>query len=49
MRTSAGYSTEVSSGNALFTLVGFLGLYALLSLLFLFLMWREIERGPEVP
>jgi len=36
----------VSSGNALFTFVGFLGLYALLSLLFLFLMWRTIERGP---
>jgi len=47
MRTSAGYSTRVSSGNALFTFVGFLGLYALLSLLFLLLVWREIERGPE--
>jgi cytochrome bd ubiquinol oxidase subunit I len=47
MRTGSGYSTQVSSGNALFTFVGFLGLYALLSLLFLFLMWREIERGPE--
>ncbi len=48
MRTNAGYSTQVSSGNALFTFVGFLGLYGLLSLLFFFLMWREIERGPEV-
>ncbi len=48
VRTSAGYSTQVSSGNALFTLVGFLGMYGLLSLLFLFLVWREIERGPEV-
>jgi cytochrome d ubiquinol oxidase subunit I len=48
MRTDAGFSTQVSSGNALFTFVGFLGLYGLLSLLFLFLMWREIERGPEV-
>lgn len=47
MRTNAGFSTEVSSGNALFTFVGFLGLYALLSLLFVFLTWREIERGPE--
>lgn len=47
VRTSAGYSTEVSSGNAMFTFVGFLGMYALLSMLFLFLMWREIERGPE--
>jgi len=48
MRTDAGFSTQVSSGNALFTFVGFLGLYGLLSLLFLFLMWREIERGPGV-
>ena len=47
VRTNAGYSTQVSSGNAMFTFVGFLGLYALLSLLFLFLVWREIERGPE--
>ncbi len=46
MRTSQGYSTQVSSGNALFTFVGFMGLYALLSLLFIFLTWREIERGP---
>jgi cytochrome d ubiquinol oxidase subunit I len=46
MRTNTGFSTEVSSGNALFTLVGFLGLYGLLSLLFLFLIRREIERGP---
>jgi cytochrome d ubiquinol oxidase subunit I len=46
LRTDQGYSTQVSSGNALFTFVGFLGLYALLSLLFLFLMWREIVRGP---
>jgi cytochrome d ubiquinol oxidase subunit I len=48
MRTSSGFSTRVSSGNALFTFVGFLGLYGLLSLLFIFLTWREIERGPGV-
>ncbi len=47
MRTNAGFSTQVSSGNAMFTFVGFLGLYALLGLLFVFLTWREIERGPE--
>jgi len=46
MRTSAGYSTAVSSGNTLFTLLGFMGLYALLSLLFFFLMIRIVARGP---
>ncbi len=46
MRTNQGFSSQVSSGNALFTFVGFMGLYALLSLLFVFLTWREIGRGP---
>ncbi len=46
MRTSQGYSSMVSAGNGLFTLLGFMGLYALLSLLFTVLMYREINRGP---
>lgn len=46
LRTADGYSTRVSSGNTLFTLLGFMGLYALLSMLFLFLIQREISRGP---
>ncbi len=47
MRTSEGASLHVSAGNALFTLIGFMGLYALLSVLFLFLVCREIAHGPE--
>jgi len=47
MRTPAGVSAQVSSGNALFTLIGFLGIYTILSILFLFLVYREIEEGPE--
>jgi len=47
MRTSEGTSARVSAGSAVFTLLGFLGLYALLGILFLFLIWREIEHGPE--
>ena len=47
MRTAAGVSPRVSSGNALFTLIGFMGMYTLLAVLFLFLIYREIERGPE--
>jgi cytochrome d ubiquinol oxidase subunit I len=46
MRTSAGYSHTVSASNGLFTLLGFMGLYALLGLLFTVLMYREISHGP---
>ncbi len=47
MRTSEGYSNTVSASNGLFTLLGFMGLYALLGLLFTVLIYREIEHGPE--
>ena len=47
MRTSAGYSSTVSAGNGLFTLIGFMGLYTLLGLLFTVLIYREIHQGPE--
>jgi cytochrome d ubiquinol oxidase subunit I len=46
MRTQDGMSPLVHSGNALFTLIGFLGLYLLLGLLFLFLVGETIWRGP---
>ncbi len=46
IRTSEGSSTNVSSGNVLFSLIGFMGLYLVLGVLFLFLVAREIERGP---
>jgi cytochrome d ubiquinol oxidase subunit I len=47
MRTSQGYSVNVSAGNALFSLLGFMGVYAALSVLFLFLVGRKIAQGPE--
>ena len=47
MRTAHGASPTVGSGNVWFTLIGFLGMYAVLSILWLFLVWREIEIGPE--
>ena len=47
MKTAEGSSTNVSTGNALFTLIGFMGMYALLSILFLFLVCQQIGRGPE--
>jgi len=46
MRTPEGYSTYVHAGNGLFTLLGFMGLYALLAILFLFLVNRVIVHGP---
>jgi len=47
MRTRAGFSPLVSAGSAWFTLIGFMGMYAILAMLFLFLVYREIEHGPE--
>src|SRR5580658_7456582 len=47
MRTEKGFSTVVSAGNSLFTLLGFMGLYMVLGILYLFLIWREIEQGPS--
>jgi cytochrome d ubiquinol oxidase subunit I len=46
MRTSVGYSPTVTAANGLFTLLGFMGLYAVLAIFFLFLVHREIEHGP---
>ncbi len=47
MRTASGFSPRVSAANALFTLIGFMGLYFVLGILFLFLIHQEIEHGPE--
>ncbi len=47
MRTMDGYSKMVSAGNGWFTFLGFAGMYTVLSILFLFLIRREIEHGPE--
>lgn len=46
MRTVEGASPKVSAGNSLFTLLGFMGLYLVLGILFLFLVAREIGKGP---
>src|SRR5580704_5137520 len=46
MRTENGYSRLVSAGNGMFTLLGFMGIYMVLGILGLFLLWREIDHGP---
>jgi len=48
LRTEAGSSANVSSANGLFTLLGFMGIYAVLSILYLFLLQRQIDAGPDV-
>jgi cytochrome d ubiquinol oxidase subunit I len=47
-RTNQGYSANVSAGNGLFTLLGFMGMYTLLSILFIILIWREVGNGPSI-
>ena len=46
MRTRDGFSRMISTGDTWFTLLGFMGLYALLSILFLFLLQETIKEGP---
>ena len=43
LKTTEGISPTVSSGNTLFTLLGFIGLYVLLGLLFLILVGKIIN------
>ena len=47
MRTAAGTSSRVSAGNGLFSLIGFMGLYVVLSVAFVLLVARTVARGAE--
>jgi cytochrome bd ubiquinol oxidase subunit I len=47
MMTTQGTSPNVASGETLFTLIGFAGMYFLLGVLFLYLVLREIAAGPH--
>jgi cytochrome d ubiquinol oxidase subunit I len=47
VRTGDGFSANVSSANGLFTLLGYMGIYALLSVFLLFLFQRQIAHGPS--
>ncbi len=46
-RTTQGASEVVSGGDVLFTLIGFVGLYFVLGVLYLFMVGREILHGPH--
>jgi cytochrome bd ubiquinol oxidase subunit I len=45
LRTKDGSSEHVGAGSTLFSLIGFMGLYAMLSILFLLLVMRLLQRG----
>lgn len=47
IRTAAGYSKHVSSGNILFTLLGFMGMYTVLTIFFLLTTYRILQHGPD--
>ncbi len=47
LQTARGSSTTLSPGNVLFTLIGFAGMYALLGLLYVFMVVQEALHGPE--
>jgi cytochrome d ubiquinol oxidase subunit I len=49
LRTSQGSSIHVGAGNSLFTLLGFLGMYSVLSLLWIILVYNHIQSGPLAP
>ena len=46
LKTSEGVSSTVAGGEVVFTLIGFLGMYFLLGVLFIYLTLREIAAGP---
>jgi cytochrome d ubiquinol oxidase subunit I len=46
MRTAAGASPTVHAGSTAFTLIGFMGLYFVLGILYLYLIGKEVSHGP---
>jgi cytochrome d ubiquinol oxidase subunit I len=47
LRTADGTSATVSAGSSLFTLLGFLGLYFVIGVLYLFIVVKTINGGPS--
>jgi cytochrome d ubiquinol oxidase subunit I len=48
-KTEQGVTSNLSAGNAMFSLLGFLGIYLVGGLLYLFLIFKTIDRGPATP
>lgn len=47
LRTGLAASPSVNSGDVVFTTIGFVGLYFVIGAVFLYLVGREIARGPQ--
>jgi cytochrome d ubiquinol oxidase subunit I len=47
-RTAVGSSATLSDANVLFTLIGFAGMYLIMGLLYVLLIAREAEHGPQM-
>jgi len=48
IRTSEGYSKYVTASTSLFTLLGFMGIYTVTSILFIVLVYRIVDKGPAI-
>ncbi len=46
IRTSEGASRHIGAGTSLFTLLGFLGIYTVVSVLWVVLLYTAIQKGP---
>jgi cytochrome d ubiquinol oxidase subunit I len=46
VKTSQGASPHVTASNSLFTLLGFIGMYSVLSLLWIILVYNHVQAGP---
>jgi cytochrome d ubiquinol oxidase subunit I len=49
VRTAEGSSPHIGAGTSLFTLLGFLGMYSLISILWIVLVYLFIAKGPHAP
>jgi len=48
-KTEQGVTSNLSAGNAMFSLLGFLGIYLVAGLLYIFLIFKTVDRGPTSP
>jgi cytochrome d ubiquinol oxidase subunit I len=46
LKTEQGVTSNLSAGNAMFSLLGFIGIYIVAGLLYLLLIFKTISRGP---
>jgi cytochrome d ubiquinol oxidase subunit I len=49
IRTSEGASKHIGAGTSLFSLMGFLGMYTLITILWIVLLYTAIQKGPPAP